>query len=221
MSAPIVTGVAALVLEKNPSFTVDEVKEALYKSALDLELDGWDPYTGWGRVDALGAVEYQKTCTLDSDCDDNNECTDDACDNSTGQCVYTPMPDGTLCSLGICCAGNCVAPTCSSDSDCDGDNACTIGSCNSQGTCDAYCSYTEITECIDGDGCCPAGCVTDSDCAVTETCGDKYCAGSALGEDCFSCPEDCRCAGKNCSNACCGDEICSNENKNNCPIDCL
>ena len=223
MSAPLVAGVAALILEKNPSYTVDEVKETLYKSALDLELYGWDPYTGWGRIDALGAVEYQKTCTQDSDCNDNNECTDDACDNSTGQCVYTPMPDETPCGLGICCAGNCVAPTCSSDSDCDEGNACTIGSCNSQGTCDAYCSYTDITECIDGDGCCPAGydSTTDSDCAVTETCGDKYCAGNAFGEDCFSCPEDCRCAGKNCSKACCGDGICSNENVHNCPTDCL
>ena len=221
MSAPIVSGVAALVLEKNPSYTVDEVKEALYKSATDLELFGWDQYTGWGRVDALGAVEYQKACTLDNDCNDNNECTDDTCDNSTGQCVYTTMPDGTLCSLGICCSGNCVAPTCSSDSDCDNNDACTIGSCNSQGTCDAYCSYTDITECIDGDDCCPVGCdsITDRDCTITEACGDKYCAGSALGEDCFSCPSDCI-AG---SGASCGNGVCEagdGEDCVSCPDDC-
>jgi len=53
-----------------------------------------------------------------------------------------------------------------------------------------------------------------------EGCGDKYCAGVDSGEDCFTCPEDCRCAGRNCSNACCGDGICNGENIHNCPVDC-
>jgi hypothetical protein len=37
-----------------------EIKTALYKSAKDLGIVGWDWYYGWGRVDALGAINYVK-----------------------------------------------------------------------------------------------------------------------------------------------------------------
>jgi hypothetical protein len=55
-----------------------------------------------------------------------------------------------------------------------------------------------------------------------ETCGNGYCAGSALGEDCFSCPADCLCEGRSCSKACCGDGTCTTKYENviNCPVDC-
>lgn len=56
---------------------------------------------------------------------------------------------------------------------------------------------------------------------IVEACGDGYCAGYLNGEDCKSCPSDCRCAGKNCSGGCCGDGICSGENSKNCPVDCV
>jgi subtilisin family serine protease len=58
MSAPHVAGTAALILQKNPSYTVDDVKNALYNSAVDFGDAGYDVYYGHGRVDALGAVNY-------------------------------------------------------------------------------------------------------------------------------------------------------------------
>jgi len=126
MSAPHVAATVALILEKHPNYTVNEVKEALYETALDLGASGWDELYGWGRVDALAAVNYE------------------------GAAPPPPSP--------------------------------------------------------------PPPPPTD--------CGDGVCAGIAEGEDCFICPADCRCTGKNCSRSCCGDGKCLNETIKNCPIDC-
>jgi len=45
-------------------------------------------------------------------CDDDNECTSDACEPATGECNHTPIEDGTGCTDGICRAGVC-GPLCS------------------------------------------------------------------------------------------------------------
>ncbi|HVF04159.1 MAG TPA: S8 family serine peptidase [Frankiaceae bacterium] len=62
MAAPHVAGVAALVYEDlggSRSLTnANKVIEALTESAVDLYTPGYDPMSGSGRVDALGAVNY-------------------------------------------------------------------------------------------------------------------------------------------------------------------
>ena len=70
---------------------------------------------------------------------------------------------------------------------------------------------------------CSTSCTYDtSNCVSSQSCGDGYCAGIAQEENCYTCPEDCRCAGKNCSRSCCGDENCQKgETSKNCPTDCL
>src|SRR5439155_16086206 len=55
-SAPIVAGVAALVISANPGLTGDQVQGILKQSADDLGPAGWDPGYGWGRVNAARAV---------------------------------------------------------------------------------------------------------------------------------------------------------------------
>ncbi len=55
-SAPIVAGVAALVLSTNPSLTPAQVTDILEQSADDRGQAGWDPGYGWGRVNAAQAV---------------------------------------------------------------------------------------------------------------------------------------------------------------------
>src|SRR5258705_9106462 len=55
-SAPIVAGVAALVLSANPSLTAAQVTSVLKQSADDLGSAGWDPSYGSGRVNADRAV---------------------------------------------------------------------------------------------------------------------------------------------------------------------
>jgi hypothetical protein len=104
------------------------------------------PYLGSGElgdpetiVGAGGFADWQRdaldsTCSLDSDCDDSNSCTDNVCNggvcrssNNTASCDDgNPCTDGDVCSNGncsgtaidkgssgtcsLCCAGECFDP---------------------------------------------------------------------------------------------------------------
>lgn len=57
MSAPHISGVVALLREKNPNATAATIKAALLHNALDLGSEGPDNGYGWGFVDALAALE--------------------------------------------------------------------------------------------------------------------------------------------------------------------
>lgn len=179
--------------------------------------------------------EPMVNCSSNQDCDDTNPCTDDACDG--GECVYTnntsSCDDGDACTTGDTCSdGECIG----NEIDCDDTNPCTIDSCDG-GNClheqmncndndpctddacvNGICVNTD-PECGLDDGCCPEGCpsVEDPDCPQAE-CGDGYCAGEAMGEDCTTCLSDC----SNFKGECCGDGICEKfeSRRGNCPIDC-
>ena len=56
MAAPIVSGISALILSKNPFLSPAEVTNILQKSSVDLGAKGWDKYYGYGRVDAYKAL---------------------------------------------------------------------------------------------------------------------------------------------------------------------
>lgn len=56
-SAPHVAGVVALILEANHNLSPDQVRSALENTAVDLGIAGPDDIFGFGRVDALGAVQ--------------------------------------------------------------------------------------------------------------------------------------------------------------------
>jgi hypothetical protein len=56
MASPHVNGVVALMLEACPYLTVNEVKQILYDTAIDLGDPGNDNDYGWGMIDALAAV---------------------------------------------------------------------------------------------------------------------------------------------------------------------
>ena len=190
MSAPHVAGTVALILQKNPSYSVDNVKEALYNTAVNPGVEDWDQYYGHGRVDALAAVNYQSGCLSHGDCEDNNICTTDICDTTAGTCSNVSVDDGTVCGANvICCGGICSSATCSTDTECNDNNACTMDICDFSGTCSASCSNTEIIICIDEDGCCPEGCTNeldsnnyDSDCPVEDLC--NTCLGGACNDRC-------------------------------------
>ena len=54
-AAPLVSGVCALLLQKNPAWGPDQVMEALRSTALDLGTAGPDTVYGWGQINALVA----------------------------------------------------------------------------------------------------------------------------------------------------------------------
>jgi len=90
------------------------------------------------------------------------------------------------------CDGNC--PTC------DDNNACTTDMVGgSAQTCDVTCSRAVLEACVDGDGCCPAGCMfsTDDDCSVS--CGDNTIDPNETCDPPGSCPTMCN-DGDTCTN---------------------
>jgi subtilisin family serine protease len=55
-SAPIVSGLAALLWTLKPEYTADQIKGVIEKTAKDLGAKGRDNETGYGRIDAAAAV---------------------------------------------------------------------------------------------------------------------------------------------------------------------
>ena len=58
MATPHVSGVAALLWSANPNWTNAQLREAMVMTALDLSDEGWDPYYGYGLVQAYDALQY-------------------------------------------------------------------------------------------------------------------------------------------------------------------
>jgi hypothetical protein len=72
------------------------------------------------------------------------------------------------CGNGLIEAGETCDPPGSCPNSCNDGNTCTIdGSTGSAANCNLSCTHQAISACVNGDGCCPAGCNsnTDSDCA--------------------------------------------------------
>ena len=138
-------------------------------------------------------------------CDDEDPCTDDACETNAG-CVTTmneaPCEDGAPCTSGDTCSeGECLAgePT-----DCDDADICTIDLCDEVVGCvhlptQNACCTAESGGCNDGDPCTTASCdeatgeciqnpntapCDDGDsCTTEDTCADLACVGTPLSCD--------------------------------------
>ncbi len=62
-AAPHVAAIAAMLLEAHPHFTPAQVYEVLTKTAVDIEGGGFDSLSGFGRVDALAALNATTDCS--------------------------------------------------------------------------------------------------------------------------------------------------------------
>jgi cysteine-rich repeat protein len=122
-------------------------------------------------------------------CEDDNPCTEDACDD-TGGCAFTPVSavceDGNPCTLGdMCLEGSCQGNV---TLDCDDGNPCTDDACGQEGCtatpniapCDdgnqctkgdgckaGACTYTELVACNDGNPCTHDACDPGTGCTQT------------------------------------------------------
>jgi hypothetical protein len=119
----------------------------------------------------------------DLDCDDDNPCTADTCDATTG-CVHTPAANGIACSgcksAGTCQGGVCVSGT---PLDCDDDNACTIDACDEA----LGCVHTPIAGC---EPCAIAADCNDGNFCTTDGCMNGVCEHDVVA-DCCGTDEDC------------------------------
>ena len=70
MATPHISGAAALLLQKDPNLTPEEIKAILKSSTINLGYN--ENYQGTGRIDILNAVRLDKElCTLNGDEDDD------------------------------------------------------------------------------------------------------------------------------------------------------
>ena len=103
--------------------------------------------TGTGGAGGVGG----RVLCADVDCDDQNECTIDACDPLDGECDYTNVTAGMTCDFGelpgVCNAGACEDAMLCADVVCDDDNECTSDACDPM---DGSCDFTTV---VDGTSC--------------------------------------------------------------------
>jgi hypothetical protein len=118
------------------------------------------------KAGACGGVP--NTCAAPGDV-----CMIGTCNEAMKSCVAVPGNDGAacndnnLCTSGEkCAAGKCLGGVPANNGmACDDGNACTGGTTCTNGTCAN--PQSQILQCLNGDGCCPAGCAgNDGDCLV-------------------------------------------------------
>jgi hypothetical protein len=139
-------------------------------------------------------------------CNDNNPCTDDACQGTSG-CVYTPnankCDDGSVCTSGDHCdAGSCQP---GSLFNCDDNNACTEAFCDpfkgctvnySSAACDDGNACTASDTC-DGKGAC-IGTVTTANCDDGNACTADSCDSEGACTH-VTAPDGTQCKGGECA----------------------
>ncbi len=159
MACPHVAGLAALILDVNPSLTPAQVRTIIQNGAVDLGTPGFDSSFGWGRIDVVNSLQLAggggcttngqcddglfcngaETCVSGScqagtapNCNDSIACTTDACNESTDSCTNTA--NNSACDDGLFCNGT---ETCNVTLGCQaGTNPCGAQQCNeSTDTC--------------------------------------------------------------------------------------
>ena len=171
-------------------------------------------------------------CKGDSECDDSNACSDDAC--VMGKCVSKSKKNGTLCSDGngctaedSCQGGSCLPGTAVK---CDDANACTDDSCDPKaGTCvhknnAALCQDNDT--CTVGDACDSGACkggaapnCDDKNVCTTDSCAKD--SGCEHGTNSLTCDDGNACTTQDaCDNkACAGGPAPACDDKNVCSDD--
>jgi cysteine-rich repeat protein len=129
-------------------------------------------------------------CSINSDCDDDNECTSDVC--SSGTCSYINLSSGTACTGGTCDgSGNCtVTPFCGDGVISAGVEGCDDGDVSSGDGCSSTCQVESGWICSNE----PSDCVE-----IPPVCGDESCNGTEIcgttdiapecNSDCGTCGE--------------------------------
>ncbi|OBA86416.1 type VII secretion-associated serine protease mycosin, partial [Mycobacteriaceae bacterium 1482268.1] len=104
-AAPVVSGIAALVRARSPHLTARQVMQRI-KDTSHRPPAGWDPFVGYGVVDALGAVSGVSS-TTDMAVGPDEATHDDVRPVPRGQGDIKPDPSGRKVAFGG--AGVCVA----------------------------------------------------------------------------------------------------------------
>jgi hypothetical protein len=160
---------------------------------LEIKLGGDDGNPSTVYFDDVVVEEVD--CTGNPSCDDDNECTADACDLAEGICTWTPTTaactdDGDLCTKDVCDAGACTHPAADNGTACTPDaDECTLDQC-------------QAGECVHPFDDVACDCATDEQCADDDVCTDETCNNGAceITNNTASCDDN---------NACTSADVCA------------
>lgn len=192
MATPHVAGLAALLLERNPSLGPNDIRTLMRANAVDKGALGFDYLYGYGRIDAQATWDAVPQDTA-------------VCGNSLREvgeeCDGTDLSGVTCESLGYGSGNLSCAESCTYD----------VSGCVAGPVCgDGICAGQPNEDCST----CPSDCPGKSGGKPSKRwcCGNLICESS---ETATICPVDCD------SPSICGDGICNpNEDKCNCTTDC-
>ena len=159
--------------------------------------NGCTMFTLQGSANTCSARCVPSTITF---CRNNDGCCPPGCDNRNDsdcptRCGNAVVEAGEACDRAITAGipGACAAS-------CDDGNACTVDfASGAVAACSRTCSHFQVTACIGGDHCCPAGCSTSNDSDCGGACGDGLISGGETCDPPTSCPTSCPDDGDRCT----------------------
>lgn len=161
-------------------------------SGTDAGCSGSTPF-----CDTSGSVPVCVACLTAANCNDDNDCTTDAC--VSGACQRTSRATGASCAGGVC-NGSTSAPlcvTCVNDATGSGvDSGCSTASpfCDTSGTAPVCVECLAASDCNDANECttdaCTAGACVNTSRPTGTTCATGVCTGTAIDPSCAPCVND-------------------------------
>ena len=124
-AAPHSAGVAALLLDQDPTLTPAQVQAALTRGAVDIGAPGFDDASGFGRLDALASAETSTSSTTTSTIRPTSTTT-----STSSTTTSTTRPTSTTTSSSTTTTSTLAPPACVSDDECADDDACTVDVCD-------------------------------------------------------------------------------------------
>jgi MYXO-CTERM domain-containing protein len=200
-AAPVVSGVAALMLSLDPTKTAAEIREILNDSADKVDADGgfydalgFSVKYGYGRVNAYRALLAMQgatdpNCATPAAVDDCATSLDENCDGYVNENCATPSNVGLLCGEASECGPEAwwscpdtgkVQDICTYscfDKPCPSGSVCLVGRCAPHCNLDHPCPQTDTVCTDEGLGVCLRRCETAADCTDGEKCDAQlgYC----------------------------------------------
>ncbi len=222
MASPAVAGLAALILDADPSLNPAQVRQIIRDGAIDMGPAGFDRAYGWGRIDIIGSLSLVTPCQVNGDCDDGLFCNGaETCNAGSCQAGSDPCPGEDCDEVGDVC----VPLVCNNDTVCDPGEDCNNCSNDCFSGSGAVCG-NNVCETANGEDClsCPG------DCNGTQggRPSNRYCCGDgSTGQGAVDCSDNrCTGSGNTCTStpaqgSCCGDGTCEgSEDSCNCAVDC-